>query len=316
MTPDRKILLLDRSEVRATLEWTPLLQATRAALIHLTAVQAPPSVATQLPVPGGYLHLKSGAVLEPPALAVKANLRPDSGGADGLIAVFDHQRQTLRAILASADITPMRTAAIAGIAAQALQLNPDAVVGLVGAGPVARYTGQVLVHLGLGKAGMRVWSRRRDRAQSLVDELPGSNLRRVCADIAEAVHGADLVVTCTPARVPLLQPGHVNDNAVVLAMGADGPGKRELADGILDSAELIADDPEEAFRVGEFVHLTPADKGDVLSLGDLLKGHSRPKRHGRRTVVDSVGSSAVDAAVSAMVLELAQARGSGTWIGF
>jgi hypothetical protein len=62
----------------------------------------------------------------PPVLSVKANLRPEAGGAAGLVVAFDPVRYTVRAVLDSADITAMRTGAIAAVAARWSRSGPQA----------------------------------------------------------------------------------------------------------------------------------------------------------------------------------------------
>jgi ornithine cyclodeaminase/alanine dehydrogenase-like protein (mu-crystallin family) len=90
-----------------------------------------------LRVPGASLHLKSGA-LGSQMLSVKANLRPDAGSSAGLVLAFDPVRFALRAILDSADITAMRTAAIAAVAARRLAGPGGHIVAVIGTGPVGR----------------------------------------------------------------------------------------------------------------------------------------------------------------------------------
>lgn len=273
-------------------------------------------MSTQLAVPGASLHVKAGALAHPPVLTLKANLRPDAGDADGAVLVFDLAEHALEAILASGDLTAMRTAAVAATAAQALtKPGHDAVVAIIGAGPLAQYVDQALAYLGLA-GELRVWSRSKAHAQQLVDHQANSQkTRRVCSTIASATADADLVVTCTPARTPLIQADDLAPHAVVLAMGADSPGKRELGEGVLDSALLVADVPSNALAVGEFAQLADAAAARVDTLGSLLAGGLRPNHVGR-TIFDSVGSSAVDAAVAAMVVDRAVADGLGSALAF
>jgi ornithine cyclodeaminase/alanine dehydrogenase-like protein (mu-crystallin family) len=102
----------------------------------------------------------------------------------------------------------------------------------------------------------------------------------------------------------------------VLAMGADTRGKRELGDGVLDGAELVADVPAEAGSVGELAYLPGGpDPARCVALGDLLAG----RRHlsgGQRIVFDSVGTAVADAAAVALVLATAEAEQVGTLFDF
>jgi ornithine cyclodeaminase/alanine dehydrogenase-like protein (mu-crystallin family) len=297
-----------RSDVRAALQWPQLLQVAEEALVAVSSPSALPAVSTQLLVPGASLHLKAGALLDPPVISVKANLRPDSGSASGAVLVFDYEGQQLRAIVASGDLTAMRTAAIAAIAARTLVTKTAPVVAILGAGPVARYTDEALAHLGI-PGEVRIWSRSPERAAELVASASGAAgadgvsvtvVHRACATVAEAVAGADVVVTCTPSRTPILQLDELDPHAVVIAMGADGAGKRELGPGILEAATLYVDVARDALRVGECEFLSDDQAGRVTELGTVFASGAA---HADGLVVfDSVGSSAVDAAVVGLLV--------------
>ncbi|HEV7567431.1 MAG TPA: NAD(P)-binding domain-containing protein [Microbacteriaceae bacterium] len=297
-----------RSDVRAALQWPQLLQVAEEALVAVSSPSALPAVSTQLLVPGASLHLKAGALLDPPVISIKANLRPDSGSASGAVLVFDYEGQQLRAIVASGDLTAMRTAAIAAIATRTLVTKTAPVVAILGAGPVARYTDEALAYLGI-PGEVRIWSRSPERAAELVasasgaagaDGVPVTVVHRACATVAEAVSGADVVVTCTPSRTPVLQLDELDPHAVVIAMGADGAGKRELGPGILEAAMLYVDVARDALRVGECEFLSDDQAGRVTELGTVFAGGAA---HADGLVVfDSVGSSAVDAAVVGLLV--------------
>lgn len=312
MSTDR-VLLLNRGEVRSLLTWPELLEATRQALINLAQGNTLPSISSQLVVPGAALHLKAGALLVPPIISVKANLRPDAGNTSGAILVFDHEKARLHAVMSSGDLTAMRTAAIAAVAAKALLGREKVQVALLGAGPVAKRMDEVLKYMGIATE-VRVWSRTHERAMALVSDSDGQVTHRVCDDIDEALRGADLVITCTPSRSPLIREENLLANAVILAMGADSVGKRELASGILESAQIYADVREDALRVGECAYLDEETAGRVSNIGSILSTGSRSLPDGRRIVFDSVGSSAVDAAVVGLVVAQAAERGLGHWI--
>ncbi|MCW2600272.1 MAG: ornithine cyclodeaminase [Frankiales bacterium] len=305
------VLLLGAKDVRELLPWPELIAATSDALRTIaTSDGGLPASSSQVLVPGAALHLKAGALLDPPVLSVKANLRPDRGSSSGAILVFDHRAQRLEAVLASADLTAMRTGAIAAVAARSLLRAPNPTVALVGSGPIARYTYLALREV-LDQFAVRVWSRHPDRARHFVEqEVPSDG--QALATVAEAVRGADLVVTCTPSREPLLESADLHDGAVVLAMGADSPGKRELGPGVLDRAQLYVDVLTDALVFGEHQHLAQ-HRDDVLELGAVL-GDGVPSSEYALTVFDSVGSASVDAAATALVVERARSLGWGATI--
>jgi len=302
---DLRPRVITAAQVRELLSWPELITATRQALIALaTPGGTPAGSSTQVAVPGASLHLKAGALLAPPVLSVKANLRPDRGSSSGAILAFDHQAQRLEAILASGDITAMRTGAIAAVAADHLHPGRRPVLALVGAGPVALMALRAVRHV-LQPAEVRIWSRHAEHARA-VATAEGA----VAAEsVAAATRGADLVLTCTPAREPPVLQENLQEGAVVLAMGADSPGKRELGPGILDRAVVVVDVLADALAVGECAQLTGGTEG-VRPLGGLLDAPWSPDPS-RWTVFDSVGSSAVDAAAVALVLERARREDVG-----
>jgi ornithine cyclodeaminase len=310
MSDHGTVLLLDRADVRELLGWPELIGATRSALVSV-AQGSTATEASQLAVDGASLHLKAGALGEPPFLSVKANLRPDTGSTSGAILAFDLARQRLQAILASGDLTAMRTAAIAAVAAQALLARTPVTVALLGAGPVAQYVDEVLTHLGLASE-VRVWSRHVERAERLA--AGGAVPHRACAEVTDALRGAELVITCTPARAPLFDVGDVSPEAVVLGMGADTRGKQELPAGLLERARVYADVRHDALRVGDSAYLGSVAAASVTDIGVLLQSGERPEPDGRPIVFDSVGSSAVDAAAVALVVGRASREARGTWI--
>jgi ornithine cyclodeaminase/alanine dehydrogenase-like protein (mu-crystallin family) len=305
-----RVRLLTRSEVRKLLGWPELIEAAERALVALATSDSVAAASGQLRVPGASLHLKSGAL--DTVLSVKANLRPDAGSSDGVVLAFDSVRFTLRAILDSADITAMRTAATAAVAARRLAGAGDQSVAVIGAGPVGQHSLAALRRV-VPVSHVRLWSRRRGAADELAAAVPGPV--RVCESVAEAVAGADIVVTATPSREPLVQAADLTQGALVLAMGADTRGKRELGEGVLQDATVVADVLADALVVGECAYLPDAfDRAGCAELGAVLAGSRELSDDGGRVVFDSVGSAVVDAAATEMVLTRAERDDIGTLV--
>jgi ornithine cyclodeaminase/alanine dehydrogenase-like protein (mu-crystallin family) len=311
-------LLLTRSDIRQVVEWSALFDAVRAGLLLRAKGQTASPVSGQIAMPNALLHLKAGAIFDPGALSVKANIRPTGGHASGVVVLYDTDAGQIAAILDSADITAMRTAALATVAAEVLA-SPGAVhLAVLGAGPLAT---QVLAALPqrLEIASVHLWSRMRARAEALAQrvDVPA----HIYDSPGEAARHANVIVTATPARTPYLEARGLADGALILAMGADSPGKRELAASVLDASQIIADQREDVLKVGESAYL-PADGADriVAELGALLADGSTvpaPAAQGARfRVFDSVGSAIIDATVSRSIVSLAKARGLGKMFDF
>jgi ornithine cyclodeaminase/alanine dehydrogenase-like protein (mu-crystallin family) len=317
------VRLLDRTDVRSVLSWPAVIDVVRAAFRAAASDRALPPAAAQVQIPRGSLHLKAGGLVDPTLISVKANLRPDGARAFGVVLVFDADRGALRAVLDSADITAWRTAAAAVVAAQALGARDGCSVAVLGAGPVGSGVIAALP-AEIAASEFHVWSRNRTRAEELVSSLAPGTRAQVHDQPGAAAARADVVVTCTPSRNPLLSSADLRDGALVLAMGADSPGKRELSADVLAGATIVADDPLAVLRVGECAYLPqPVESAVWSDLGAILTGAKSvprgvvPGEHAAgRVVFDSVGIAFIDTAVAALVVDEAEKRDLGRSFAF
>jgi ornithine cyclodeaminase/alanine dehydrogenase-like protein (mu-crystallin family) len=307
-TDSTPTLLLNSRDVASLVSWDELIEAARRALVEIAGEQT--ATSAQLTMPGALLHLKAGFLTSPPLLSVKANLRPVGRNATGAILVFDVAAGRLHAVVASADVTSMRTAAVAAVAADHLLASRPAVTAILGAGPVAQRVAEVLAHRGLASE-FRWWSRSVATAEAAAAKAPSGIGATVCDTVRSAVATASLVVTCTPTQRPILDIQDLSDDVLILAMGADSPGKRELSDGAFGGVSRVyADAPDAARLVGECAALS-ADAQGPVALGASLAAAPRADTVTGRTIFDSVGSAVVDAAVAGLLVDNAAARGVG-----
>jgi ornithine cyclodeaminase len=122
----------------------------------------------------------------------------------------------------------------------------------------------------------------------------------------EALEGADVVVTVTPAREPIVEASFVKPGATILAVGSDGPDKQELEVAVLERADkVIADRLSQCAKLGEIHHALEAgrltEKDVYGELGDVVIGRL-PGREGDELIVcDLTGVGAQDAALAEVV---------------
>lgn len=261
------------------------------------------------------LHLKAGALLSPGILSVKANLRRTGEKAIGVVVLYDTAQGEVSAIMDSADITSMRTAALASIAAQALAPKRPLRVAMIGIGPVAVRTLAALSQ-SFEITSIKLWSRDPKRAADFATTHP--QIVKICATPAEAVADATLIVTATPSSIPLLKASDISPGTLILALGADSPGKRELDASILETARIITDQTEDALRVGESAYLPDALRANIIGeIGDVLAGKLIiPVSDQYFTVFDSVGSAIIDASAAQAIAAEAVAQGLGMSFNF
>lgn len=223
-------------------------------------------------------------------------------------------------IMDGTTITAYRTGAAGAIASKYLANPRPRVLGLIGAGTQART--QILAHLTLFKeiSEVRVWDIRREASEKLVKEAVGKygDIAEfsVCETAKDAVRDADIVITVTPSRKPIVKSSWIVPGTHINAIGADAPGKEELDPEILLKARIFLDDWEQGIHSGE-VNM-PISKGilkpdDIVGeLGEVIIG----KKEGRTskddiTVFSSTGLAIQDAVAAYSVYEKGIKRGVG-----
>jgi alanine dehydrogenase len=224
----------------------------------------------------------------------------------GLVLLSDASNGMLRAVLDAAAVTALRTGAAAVLAAETLG-RPDAqTAAVVGAGVNGKAAARTFLARGRGVAMYDVDP---NRAESAVAEL--STLQQSVAKSVglEEALTADLLVTMTPGHEILLPEGSLRPGQHVSLMGADGPGKAEIAVEELLRAHVFADDWEQASHNGELAHAVERgllERESVTQLGDVLAGTATGREGGDEiTVFDSTGLAIQDLAVALAAIEKA-----------
>ncbi|TMK60722.1 MAG: hypothetical protein E6G60_12765 [Actinobacteria bacterium] len=127
------------------------------------------------------------------------------------------------------------------------------------------------------------------------------------ADSRDEALAADVVVTVTPGRKVVFDEGSLRPGQHVSLMGADGPGKQEIAAGELARVHAFCDDWEQASHNGDLVHAVEAGvvtRGHVAQLGDVLLGTADGRQSDRDiTIFDSTGLAIQDLAIALAAIE-------------
>jgi alanine dehydrogenase len=218
----------------------------------------------------------------------------------GLVLLSDASNGTLRAILDAGAVTALRTGAAAVLAAEALGRSDAGTAAVVGAGVNGVAAARTFLALG---RDVSLYDVDAARARRSAEELGAGVATR------EEALAADLLVTMTPGHEVLLTEGSLQPGQHVSLMGADGPGKAEIAVDELLRTRIFADDWEQASHNGELVHGVEAGKLErerVIQLGDVLAG-SAPGRQSDEeiTAFDSTGLAIQDLAIALAAVEQA-----------
>jgi ornithine cyclodeaminase/alanine dehydrogenase-like protein (mu-crystallin family) len=217
----------------------------------------------------------------------------------GLVALSDASNGMLLAVLDAAAVTAIRTGAAAVLAAETLASSAAEAAAVIGAGVNGRAVARTFRAV---RREVEIWDLDTERAAAAADEVGGT-----VAPSREAALAADIVATVTPAREILFQEGSLRPGQHVSLIGADGPGKAEIAAAELARVRAFCDDWEQASHNGDLVHAVAAGavtREDVTELGAVLAGAADGRREDDEiTVFDSTGLAIQDLAVSLAALE-------------
>jgi len=218
----------------------------------------------------------------------------------GLVLLSDASDGSLVAVFEAGAVTALRTGAAAVLAAETLG-RAGAGVAVVGTGVNGRAAARTFVARG---HDVTLWDVDEGRARQAAEELGA----KVAGSQEEAL-GTDVVVTVTPGHEVLFPAGSLREGQHVSLMGADGPGKAEIAVEEIVRTHVFCDDWEQASHNGELAHAVEADalsREGVTELGAVLTGEAAGRRSPDDiTIFDSTGLAIQDLAIALAAMERA-----------
>ncbi len=259
---------------------------------------------------------------EEPVFALKALCLMPGNPARGLdthqgtVTLFDGTTGAATAILDASAITAVRTAAVSAVATRTLAREDARVLAILGSGVQGR--AHLMALTGVRKfEEIRVYSPTEAHARALA--AAGDGLARVVNSAEDAVRGADVVVTATSAREPVLRRDWLEPGAHVNAVGASMPSVRELDVDTVAACALFCDS-RESLRNEAGEYLMAVAEGAISGenhvrgeLGEVLAG-SAPGRldAGELTVFRSLGLAVEDLAAAQCAVARARRIRIGT----
>ena len=212
----------------------------------------------------------------------------------GLVVLSDAEDGRLLAVLDAAAVTALRTAAAGVLAADTLCRPEASSYAVVGCGVNGAEAARMLV---AHETMPIVWDVEETRRRMVAERLGA----RVAESAAEAL-ACEVVLTVTPGADVLYPTGSLEPGQHVSLMGADGPGKAEVALEELGRAHLFCDAWEQASHGGELAAAVAAGlitREDVTELGAVLTGEADGRRSaGDITLFDSTGLAIQDLAIA------------------
>jgi alanine dehydrogenase len=218
---------------------------------------------------------------------------------NGTIFLSSAHNGRLLAILEANTITALRTGAAAAVAAKYLAKRGSKTLALVGAGLQAEYQLKALASL-YHFSEIKVWGYLPGEAGRFCDRF-NKNFRKIrpTSDVRTCVKDADIVVTCTPSRRPLVFKEWIKPGCHINAIGADAKGKEELEPALLKKAKVVVDEWEQASHSGEIN--VPVSEGIFskrnlyADLASIVVKHKAGRRTDKEiTIFDSTGLATLD----------------------
>ncbi|MCJ7668987.1 MAG: ornithine cyclodeaminase family protein [Dehalococcoidia bacterium] len=307
-------LLLDRNAIKILIRMSDVINVVEEAFRMCGEGKGKMPAKTYLSVEHGDFRAMPAAL--PGCAGVKwVNVHPQnpSLGLPSIMAILiynDPETGYPLAIMDATEITAYRTGAAAAIASKYLARRDSHTIGIIGAGFQA-YT-QILAHAELfSPISINAFDISKAAVDRLMHSLPQFPIRN--CSIQEAV-ASDIVCTLTPSRSPIIKKEWIAAGTHINAVGADAPGKQELAPSILKEAVVVVDDLKQASTSGEIN--VPIQKGiysirEVYgTLAELVVGKKKGRPGSKViTVFDSTGIAVEDIAVAKLLFEKAQQVG-------
>ena len=317
----QQLLLLDTHQVTALLQPHAVLAAVREActLHSQRAGRVFPVVREALPT-GGVFGIKAGDVSSQGLLGFKAagfwpaNRARGSEPHQATVVLIDPAtgRPPL-CVLDGNAITTERTGAAGALGLQQLARPDSERLCIFGTGVQARAQLRHALAAMPTLRTVRNATHNGQRAPAFEAAFADRCDMAVATDLNAAVAASNVVITATPGGGPLFNADAVQPGTHINAVGTDTQGKRELPDGLLQSARLFVDDATQARQIGEAQWAAP--DLPCTELGDVLTGQTAMRRSANDiTVFDMTGLALQDLTVARMLHTQAMAQGLGTRI--
>ena len=293
---------LDEASVRAVLDWDPLIAAMEPALAAFSSGRVVQPVRNMLTIEENKRYLGVMPAVTEEAMGLKlVSFYP--GNADtglpthlAMILLFRPDTGEPLAVMDGRLITEMRTAAVSAAVTRHLASAESRVLALLGSGAQASAHLEALSRVRRFDE-VRVWSQTSTHAQSFAEEHDA----RVAPDAQTAVRDADVIVTATNAREPILRGAWLKPGVHINAVGSPRPTWRELDNEAMTSGALVVDSREAVLKESGDVILSKAPI--YAEVGEIFAGTKQKPPSGCTTVFKSVGIAVEDIAAAKLVYQ-------------
>ena len=270
----------------------------------------------------GSFHVKAGflRVDGKPYFAAKLNANfPANPGRglptiQGAVLLSDAENGAPLAIMDSASITALRTAAASAVAARHLARRQCDTALICGCGGQARAQLEALLCV---RKPERVLAYDADRERAARFAKFFGERVVVAPDLAGAARSSDIIITCTTASRYFLTREMIRPGTFIAAVGADNENKQEIEPQLMAESKVVTDLTEQARKIGDLRHAISQGamsvEGVHAQLGEVAAGLKAGRQSDEETIIfDSTGTGLQDVAAAIAAYHAAGRQKVGT----
>lgn len=327
-----KILILNHDEVVQLLPMGECIAVMREALVKLArgevhqplrTIVRPPEAAGVMGLMPSYVSGAQAAYGLKTVCVFPKNPAVGKDAHQGAVMLFSAESGELLALMNASAITALRTAAVSAVATDLLAHAEASDLAIIGAGVQARTHLLAIAEVRSIKR-CRIASRTFEHAQQLAREM-GERVSFALEPVEtneQALDAADVIVTVTNAKEPVLQRNWISAGAHLNVVGSSTPMAREVDTATIAASSLFVDRRESTLNeAGDY--LFAAREGAIgpdhirAELGEVLTG-TKPGRTSREeiTMFKSLGLAVEDLAAANYLYRRSKELNAGTWVEF
>jgi len=308
--------VLDLSAIKDCLDERRVLAAIEKNFIAYSNGQSNVPPVGHLVLPGGDTHIKYGHIEGDVHFIIKVasgfhdNMQKGLNASTGLMLLCSADTgQPLALLVDEGHLTDVRTALAGAVAGKYLSIKSANAVGVVGTGVQAELQLRAICDVS-GYRKALVWGRDPARAENLCERFSHTDIAVSAVPVLEdLVTQTRHIVTTTPATSPIIQSEWVQPGTHITAVGADCPGKQELATDLVSRADvLVVDSVSQCVDQGEIQTALAAGEiavSDLIELGHVIDGSAAGRSDDEQiTIADLTGVAVQDIAIANSVYQV------------
>jgi len=327
-----KTLLLTKEEVGKLISMKEVIGTVEEAYKAFSSGQVvqPDYIGIHLPEPRGEIDFKVGYCKTNEIISMKASSggfldNPTAHGVPngmGSVLLFDARSCALICVMDGSLLTGLRTGASGAVSVKALARKNAKKITCIGTGNQARMQIRA-ISLVMQIEEIHAWSRNPETCARFKADIEGEfDIPVILADSKkEAVEQADILITTTRGKGPLVEASWVKPGTHIVAIGTDMKGKQELDPEIFRHAKIVNDSISQCIDKGETWH--PLNE-KIISLddihgeiGEILLGRKPGRENDEEiTIFDSTGMAIQDNTTAEKIYRNALESNVGTFFSF